>query len=270
MATETVVLGNQPEATPTFVAPANIVDGPNGGVRVDPSIKVEAPKVEEKKPTYEDLEKSYNELRSKMSKEGAPKVEAAKVETPAAPATPVVAPSNAEAVKAVADAGLNMEALETEYAEKGALSEESLKALEAKGLTRAQVNAYIDGQKARNEVLRSEFAKLAGGEDRLASVFEWAGANMTAEELDLYNTAIDTGNDTQAKMLFRGMAAAHDAINGRDPQLITGDSPRGSNVLAYASDAQMVADMAKPEYNSDPAFRAHVRARLAAGQRGTR
>ena len=252
-----LTLGNEPAAQPALEAPVNIVETKSGGVAVDPKIEAPTPTPKLEKPSYEDLEKSYNELRKKMSTEGAPKPDALKdVPTITAEA----------AAKAATDAGLDMDALEAEFSEKGALSEETLVKLEAKGLTRDQIGNYIKGQQARAEKLLGEFSTLAGGEERFKSVLDWANTNLSAEEIKTYNDALDGGNDAGAKMLLRGMVAAYEAINGRDPKLITGDAPRGSNIQPYESTAQITSDMAKPEYASDPAFRRKVMDRLAVSQ----
>lgn len=254
-----VTLGNGAPAQPPLVAPANIVDGPNGGVMVDTKIPATPAKPEEKKPTYEELEKNYNELRTKMSKDGAPKPEEKKPAEVAA-----VAPTGEVAAKAVADAGLDMAALESEYAEKKTLSEETLVKLEKAGLTRGQVDAYIKGQEARGTQLRAEFATIAGNESRLTAVYEWASANMDPKDLDSYNGLIDTGNTEGAKLMLKGIVASYEAVNGREPALITGDGGRlGGSFQPYESNAQMVADMASPTYAADPAFRAKVQGRLS-------
>lgn len=260
-----IALGSEATAQPALVAPANIVPGPNGGVVVDTKIPATPAKpAEQKKPTYDELEKNYNELRTKMSQDGAPNKDAKPADAKPADAAPV-APTGEVAAKAVADAGLDMATLEAEYAEKKTLSEESLVKLEKAGLSRAQVDAYIKGQEARGTLLRTEFAALAGGENRLTAVYEWAGANMDAKDLASYNGLIDAGNTEGAKLMLKGIVASYEAVNGREPALVTGDNSRsgGGTFQPYESNAQMVKDMASVEYQTDPAFRAKVSARLA-------
>lgn len=271
----TTQLGSTAAAQPALVAPANVVDGPNGGVRVDPSVtpvapaKVEAPAgdrpawLPEGFKTPEDFATAYKELRTKMSQDGAPKEPVKPAEgTPAEAAA--AAPTGEVAAKAVADAGLDMSALEAEYADKGVLSEDSLVKLEKAGLSRTQVDAYIKGQEARGAALRADFATIAGGEDRLQAVYEWAGSNMSADDLANYNGFIDAGNTEGAKLMLKGIVASYESVNGREPALITGNGGQRATAFApYESNAQMVSDMAKPEYATDPAFRAKVMQRLS-------
>jgi hypothetical protein len=262
---ETVQMSGPVGTTPATNPPANIVETATG-VAVDPKIDP-TPKAAEapKKPTYEELEASYTALRTKMSKDGAPaKVEGEAPKTNEPVKAAVAAPSGEEAAKAVAEAGLDMATLEAEYAQTGKLSEESLAKLEVKGLSRDQVDAYIKGQEARGQQLRQDFAKIAGDEARLTQVYEWAATNLQPADLQNYNGMIDAGNTEGAKLMLKGIVASYEAVNGREPQLITGNSPRGQGIVGYESNAQMVKDMSSNEYASDPAFRAKVDARVGA------
>jgi hypothetical protein len=181
-----------------------------------------------------------------MSQDGAPKPpEGSKPAEKPADGTPSALDA-ASAVKAVTEAGLDMAKLEAEYAEKGTLSEESLKALEGKGLSREQVNNYIKGQEARGTLLRGEFATIAGGEDRLSAVYEWAAANMDVKDLAGYNGMIDEGNTEGAKLMLKGIVASYEAVNGREPKLVSGEGNRGQSFAGYESNAQMVKDMSSP------------------------
>lgn len=242
-------------------APANVKDGPNGGVVVDPSVAPPAPPAA--KPTYEELEKSYTELRTKMSKEGAPKAE----ETPAAPAaTPPTPLTTEQAEKAVVDAGLDLSKLEAEYtANGGKLSEDSLKALEAKGLSREQVNSYIAGQEALASNLRTSFATIAGGEEKLKAVLAWAQTNLTASESAAYNAALDTGNVETAKMLMEGINQRYVRVNGSEPALISaGNGTRVGDVRPFTSSSEIATAFSDPRYaNGDRAYHAEVQARMA-------
>jgi hypothetical protein len=271
-----VQLGGTAPAQPALQAPANIVDGPNGGVMVDTKVTPPEPKkadapagdrpawLPEGFKTPEDMAKAYTELRTKMSQDGAPKPpEGSKPAEKPADGTPSALDS-ASAVKAVTEAGLDMAKLEAEYAEKGTLSEDSLKALEGKGLSREQVNNYIKGQEARATQMRSEFAQIAGGEAKLSTVYEWAAANLDAKDVASYNGLIDSGNTDGAKLMLKGLLASYEAANGREPNLLSGDGSRsGRSVTPYGSNAEMVADMSSAKYQTDPAFRRAVQERLS-------
>lgn len=240
-----------PNATPR----TDIVDGPNGGVIVDPS-KTPAPadKSKGERPaglpdkfnSWEDLAKSYTELEKKIG----------------TPSTPAAAPVTPEAA---AKAGIDLPALNKEFAEKGELSAETLAALDKAGFNKAAVDSYVAGQTAIAEKITADLQAVAGGKEQFAATLAWATANLSAEDVAAYNDAIDSGNVKLAKLALAGVVAQYNEANGTQPNLIAGgESARGSDAAPYESQAQIIADMSKPEYKNDPAFRAKVTKRLAA------
>jgi capsid assembly protein len=257
-----LTLGTDTGKTELPAAPANVKDGPNGSVVVDPA---SVPVVAEKpvaKPTYEELEKSYTELRQKMSKDGAPAKEEAKPVVP--DATPL---TTEQATKVATEAGLDLSKLEAEYtANGGKLTEESLKALEAKGLSRDQVSNYIKGQEAIATQLRTDFTTIAGGEAELKAVLTWAHSNLSEAESKAYNDALDSGNVSLAKIMMEGITSRYVAVNGRDPNFLGGgNAARGGDVRPFQSNAEIAAAFSDPRYkNGDKAYHAEVKARMAA------
>lgn len=206
------------KADPTPAPAANIVDGPNGGVQVDPSLATPAgdkPAGErpaglpEKFNSWEELAKSYGELEKKL---GEPKPADKPAETPAAQSQP--------------------DAAQTE---------------------------------ALTKQISTELATVAGGEDKLANVIEWAKVNLNEKDAAAYDAALDTGNVDVAKLALAGIVAQYDAANGTDPQLITAsETTPVSGVAPYASRAEMIAAMSDKRYAKDPAYRAKVEARVYA------
>lgn len=244
-------------ASTELVAPAHVIDGPNGSVQVDPAlVPVPTPKVEDGRPAWlpekfknaEELAKSYAELEKKQ----------ATAVTPAAPAViPAVTPEAATA------AGVDLPALAQEYAEKGELSAETLNTLKTKGFDKAAVDNYIAGQQAIADKLMTTLETVAGGKEQLKATLEWAKANLTPAEAAGYDAALDSGNPELVKLALQGVTAKYTAANGSDPKLI--DGGEGSRSLAdapYGSQAEVVQAMKDPRYKIDPAYRAKVAARL--------
>lgn len=190
--------------------------------------------------------------------------------TEPAPKTP--APDAASAEKIVAEKGFDMAALRAEYAETGALSEETLAAFEAKGIPRADVDAYIEGQKARSTLLRQEFDAVAGGADKLDAVMKWAGEgeNLTQAQKDAYNAAIDSGNSALATLALRGILATYADKMGTEPTLVESTAPARADAgpKAYESRQQILDDMGSKKYKTDSAFREAVKARLSVTDEG--
>jgi capsid assembly protein len=233
-----------PNATP----PANI-SGDANKVQVDPNKPAGDPPTPKlilgKYKTQADLEKAHVELEKKLGEQ-----------------KPVVTPEQAR--EAVTKAGIDMAAISQEYiAGKGTLSEATLKAIEAKGITREQVGAYIDGLKAQSTQMRQEFAQLAGSEEALKSVLEWAATDGDTAVVKAYNEAVDRGDVVVAKIALQTLGNSYNEAVGSDPALLNGDLTAGDGVEAFASSAQIIEAMRNPKYETDPAYRAGVERRLA-------
>lgn len=240
----------------------------SGGVTPPAPVTPERPAwLPEKFKTVEDMAKAYGELEKKQSTP-APVVPpvAAAVADPAKPAAIVPEPSKLEIKpedKAVADAvksaGLDMSKLQAEFNEKGELSTESLAALDAVGFGKPFVDAYIEGRKAVAAQYDAEAFATAGGEESYGKMLTWAKAGLTAPEQQAFNEAVVSGDKAKMTMAVSALKSKFEATFGTDPELVTGGVAAGTG--AYQSMEQMKADMRKPEYKKDPAFRAMVTAK---------
>ena len=171
-----------------------------------------------------------------------------------------------EAPEAPEDAGVTTEALQPfseEYYATGGLTDESFAKLEAMGLGRDLVEAFMQGQKAVQSAELGKIYEQAGGEENYAQALAWAAQNMSADEIESYNAQVENGDLATASMAVRGLMAMYQQSGGQDvePSLLATE-PTGKAGGVYESVAQMTADMRRPEYKTDPAFRAQVRQRL--------
>jgi hypothetical protein len=212
--------------------------------------------------TPEDMAKSYAALEAKL---GAPaKAPDAPVAAPKDPLgiTPPAAPADAAAAQAAASAGLDFNALEQEYQEKGAISPENYAALEAKGIGKEVVDNYIAGRQALAAQYASEVKSAAGGDEQFAKVVSWAATALSPAEINAFNNAVASRDVATAKLAVAGLNARYAAQYGSQPPLVGGKAAGG--VEGYQSQAQMVADMKDPRYKVDPAFRKVVENKIAA------
>jgi hypothetical protein len=194
------------------------------------------------------LLKSYTELESAKGK--------APAETPKeGEKTPE------EAAKALADAKVDVQSMSTEYAEKGQLSEQSYAKLAEAGFPKEVVDSYIAGQEALAAQRGQEGFKLAGGEDQFKAMATWAVQALPQAEIDAFNASMD-GSPAQMKQAILGLKAQFEAANGKDPQLVQGNSGGNSPTGAFASRAEVTAAMRDPRYKADPAYRADVERRV--------
>ena len=195
------------------------------------------------KVDYDALAKSYTELEKKQSQ---PKQDQ---------------PETAE--EAVEQAGLDLAALNKEYADNNKLADSSYAALEKAGINRATVDSYIAGQHALAQQAQASAYEITGGKDNYMAMSEYAKANLTPDALQSYNTAVNSPDKSTRDLAVRGLYAQYSAESGSGNNLVMG---KGNKVQSsgYQSKEQMIADMKKPEYTSDPAFRAEVQAKVAA------
>jgi hypothetical protein len=168
-----------------------------------------------------------------------------------------------EAAKAALEGtGIDYEALQAEFAEKGELSEDSYKKLVEAKIPREMVDAYIEGQKAIAERDFAVATNAAGGEEQFNQMREWAKTGLTKPEIDAFNKAVG-GSQQEMLQAVTALRSRFESAYGRQPALLGG---RGATTASqgYASRAEMVADMRDPKYAKDPAFRAKVAGKINA------
>ena len=206
----------------------------------------------EKFKSVEDLAKSYQELEKKLGDSQSKETEVSKDTN-----------SNLDiAEKAVETAGLNMETLASEYAEKGELDEKSYEALEKAGIPKDYVNQFIEGQKAIADQQATSIKNMVGGADAYAEMSNWAAENMSDEEKSAYNTAVNSKDIETAKLAVVGLKAKFEKANGNEPNLLEGKGTV-SGEKGYASWAEVTRAMSDDRYSKDPAYQALVKEKLS-------
>lgn len=206
----------------------------------------------EKFKSVEDLAKSYQELEKKLG-DSQPKE------------TEISKDTNSDldiAEKAVETAGLNMDTLASEYAEKGELDEKSYEALEKAGIPKDYVNQFIEGQKAIADQQATSIKNMVGGADAYTEMSNWAAENMSEEEKTAYNTAVNSKDLETAKLAVVGLKAKFERANGNEPNLLEGKGTV-SGEKGYASWAEVTRAMGDERYSKDPAYQALVKEKLA-------
>lgn len=240
------------DAAMTAVADAAMGVKPAAPVVETPAAEQRPAWLPEKFKSAEDLAKAYKELESKQGQPKGPPTVAPVLDTPAAQA-------------AAQEAGFDWAALNAEFVEKGDLSPETRAKLAEKGLGQAQVDTYIEGQKAIAAKYDTEAATVAGGKDKLDSMLAWGGKNMTPGEAKAFNEATASGDVERMKLAISGLRSRFEASEGVTPKLVQGDaSLSAGNVQGYASLQELSRDQANPLYKQDPAYRAKVEARVRA------
>ena len=196
----------------------------------------------EKFKSPEDLAKAYSELEKRFS-------------------TPSEKPKSIPQPDASAQSGLNLDAYAKEYADTGALSDESIAKLTASGIPEPIIRNYLDGIGALSERQSQQIYGLVGGETQYNSMLEWASENLDEGEIDAFNSIMEQGNTPTMQMAVRGLQARYTQTVGQPSKLIQGDTT-GPSGGAFRSIAEVTAAMQDPRYSKDPAYRREVENRL--------
>lgn len=161
-----------------------------------------------------------------------------------------------EAEKVAEEAGVDFTKYSEEYNTNGELSEDAYKELASKGFDKQIVDDYIEGQKARNERQTQEVSTVVGGIDNLQPVLEWAGENLSPEEIQLYNEATSKGT-AATKLALEGVYARYTAANGEAPNLLQGGTT-GTTSDVFKSSFEMTKAMEDDRYWNDPDYRQDI------------
>lgn len=252
-----------------------------------PPVPPETPPADETPPalilgkfkTQADLEAAYKALESKL---GAPKAPEAPVKTPEqiaaeeaaeAAKTPeqkateaaakAAADAAAEAAKAPALAALSDKATE-ELTATGAMSDETYAGFEKAGISRAQLDAYVEGQKALATVRVQTVQNEVGGAEAYKAMVTWAATGLSEAERVAFDRAVLGSDDGVRLMAVKGLEARYVAENGRAGALVkpkaSSDSIQGE---IFRSRAEMTAAMKDARYAKDEGYRAEVSRKVA-------
>lgn len=187
------------------------------------------------------------------------KGEQPKTEAPKLPENP----ETEEAKKALTDKGLDFDKYAQRFAEKGELDATDYDELAKAGLPKSMVDAYVEGQKAIAARTRADVLSDIGGESEFSKLLDWAKDGLSDEEKDAYNKSITGKSLPEQKLAVKNLFARYKSEATFEPSLRHGTTAVVSNGDVYESRAQVTADMRKPEYKKDAAFRAKVQAKIS-------
>lgn len=219
-----------------------------------------------------DFAAAYAELEKKLGEQGSEsKTDPAKqeaIDKPLDQAKKDEAPKEGEvtqeqAKEAAEKAGLNFDELSAKFWEKGSLEDSDYEALEKSGIPKHLVDQFAAGQKAVVQLERMEAISRIGTEDQYNEMLAWAADTFSEAEVEAYNKAVNGPDKSARFMAMDGLKARYSAVVGNEPARQAGGKAPTGALEVYESLAQMKADMSKPEYQKDPAFRAKVEAKLA-------
>jgi len=107
----------------------------------------------------------------------------------------------------------------------------------------------------------SNLRSIAGGDDGYGDMMRWAGENLTQKEIDMYDAVMDNGDINAMSFAVQALFNRYQDANGIEGELLTG-KPASTQKDVFRSQAEVVRAMADPRYDTDPAYRQDVYAKL--------
>ena len=226
--------------------------------------------------SVEDLEKAYKELQTKLGRgesvDPAPEDssvtdddESESDDKPAGDAREIYGDLIGGKLD---EAGIDFQEMNVRWQQSGTLESEDYDQLAEAGFNRDMVDAYLSGlqYKAAQDTALSvkEVASIKeslGGEAEYSKMIQWAGDNLSPEEVEGFNQIINTQPMAAVKMAVTGLHARYTAVEGREPKLIGGRASKG-NSDKFESTAPLVEAMSDPRYSKDPAYQRKVQEKL--------
>ena len=200
----------------------------------------------------EDLESAYLELQKKLGQQD----EDGDVDEGEAEEYEEELSEDAPAVSLINEASAEY------YANDGTLSEETI-AKFSEMSSQDLVNAYLEIQ-ANNPQAPTQAAEMteaqinsvqnaAGGEANYNRVVQWAADNLPDNQIDAFDSVVDSGNPAAINIAFQGLQAQYNDANGYEGRMLQGKAPSNSRDV-FRSQAELVAAMSDPRYESDEAY----------------
>ena len=201
----------------------------------------------------EELENAYLELQKKLGS----KDEDTEVDT----VSEDLDPATSAGVSLITDAS-------TEYfANDGKLSQETMNKFSEMSTTDL-VNAYVELTKANPNIAQAQPTRdltdaevnsvmnSAGGESEYQKLVTWASSNLDDTKLGAFNSIVNNGDATAIQIAVAGLRSEYENQEGYEGRMLTGKAARARD--GFRSQAELVAAMRDPRYESDPAYQQDV------------
>jgi hypothetical protein len=198
----------------------------------------------------EELERGYLELQKRLSGKEEPEVEAQEEPQEEAPTEDEV-----DLYDTI------MESYRTGEWDPGVVNQ-------VEGMNPVDVaNMFLEKGGAQQQVPQATEADIeqiqqaVGGSDEYQNMIQWAGQNLSEQEVAMYDAVMDRGDPLAMFFAAQALNARYQDSVGYDGEMLTGNAPRNTGD-AFRSQAELVAAMSDPRYDKDPAYRADVADKL--------
>ena len=111
------------------------------------------------------------------------------------------------------------------------------------------------------EAQANQLFEMVGGEKAYKSMIQWAGQNLSQEEIQMYDNVMASGNASSIYFAVQALSNKYGEATGSDGQLLTGKGT-ANQTQGFRSQQELVQAMADPRYDRDPAYRQEVMQKL--------
>ena len=126
---------------------------------------------------------------------------------------------------------------------------------------RKQVETGETGGRDFSEQDITELKGIVGGEENYTNMIQWAQGALNETEVNMFDAVMAKGDPLAAFFAVRALAYAYNDSVGYEGNMVQGKAPKQSNDQ-FRSQAEVVAAMGDPRYESDPAYRRDIMQKL--------
>lgn len=149
--------------------------------------------------------------------------------------------------------------------ENGQISEDTLKqfdGMSSRDVVQAMMNMPFEQQQAEaapdlSDAQVNQIKNVVGGEQQYSSLMEWASSSLPQSATAAFDELCNNGTPEAIQLAVLGLQAEYQKANGFEGNMVTGRAPRETQDV-FRSQAEVVAAMADPRYDKDPAYREDV------------
>jgi len=216
--------------------------------------------------SQDDLLKAYEELQKKLS---SGQKEEDSEEEPSEEVSEEVTEETEEEVPEDANVKMMFD-VNARFLEKGSFSEEDVEALSSMD-SKDLVNAYLNYFQSANAAQQAaavtnqqlvDIKATVGGDDAYNSMVGWAAQNLSEQEIADFNSVTSSNSAGAIRFAVEALNNRYRASEGYEAPLISGKKA-APKTKGYRSHAELSRDISDPRYQTDPAFRADVEAKLS-------
>jgi len=111
------------------------------------------------------------------------------------------------------------------------------------------------------EETATQLKGMVGGDQEYTNLLGWAKENFSEQEIDMYDSIMDSGNTEAAFFAIQALALRYSDSMGTEGELIQGRAATDST-QGFRSQAELVNAMNDPRYERDAAYRNDIMRKL--------